>query len=458
MTRSITLPTGFSAGGGGGGGGTGPAGPPGPQGPTGPKGDPGDVGATGPASTVPGPAGPAGSAGPTGSTGSQGPKGDKGDPGNAGSTGPAGPGLPAGGTTGQLAAKKTATDYDVQWIDPPSGGGAVSSVDGQTGVVDLHATYVDVTGDTMTGPLLVTLPGAGIPAKLTVAAANTAALVLTVAGTTQAEIRASAFGLGIGTDALKVASGAAASNVAVGTSAGNALTTGASNTIVGVLAGVTGTPANALTTASGQTLIGHQAGASTATQFSNITAVGKDTKCGAANGVAVGYSASAGNTGSVGIGQSSTAGGSGAVALGDTASAAGGSSVAIGKTASALGANGIAIGSSANAQYSGSVAIGAACAASVASEFRLGVTSHLYVFPGPSISFPTAAGTKIGAATTEKLAFWGAAPVVQPAGWSTTAGYTATKAFNAESTTLTEVARVVATMLDTFKLVGLLGA
>lgn len=31
--------------------------------------------------------------------------------------------IPAGGTTGQVLAKDTATDFDVSWQDPASGGG-----------------------------------------------------------------------------------------------------------------------------------------------------------------------------------------------------------------------------------------------------------------------------------------------------------------------------------------------
>jgi hypothetical protein len=34
-----------------------------------------------------------------------------------------GPGLIAGGTLGQILAKKSATDFDIDWIDPPAGGG-----------------------------------------------------------------------------------------------------------------------------------------------------------------------------------------------------------------------------------------------------------------------------------------------------------------------------------------------
>lgn len=50
------------------------------------------------------------------------------------------------------------------------------------------------------------------------------------------------------------------------------------------------------------------------------------------------------------------------------------------------------------------------------------------------------------------------APVAQSTGWSVTAGYTATKAFNPEATTLTTVARVLGTVLDYLKLRGDLGA
>lgn len=123
----------------------GPQGIQGPQGATGatgaqgPQGAPGATGATGPAgadSTVPGPQGPAGATGATGATGSQGPKGDTGSQGPKGDTGaqgiqgvqgpagttgatgsqgPAGPGVPVGGTTGQILAKTSATDYATAW-------------------------------------------------------------------------------------------------------------------------------------------------------------------------------------------------------------------------------------------------------------------------------------------------------------------------------------------------------
>jgi hypothetical protein len=124
------------------------AGPPGSTGPQGPKGDtgadstvpgppgstgpPGATGPTGPAgadSTVPGPAGPQGvkgdkgdqgNPGATGATGSQGPPGSTGA---AGAQGPAGPGVAPGGTTDQVLAKASATDYATKWVTPSASGG-----------------------------------------------------------------------------------------------------------------------------------------------------------------------------------------------------------------------------------------------------------------------------------------------------------------------------------------------
>lgn len=37
---------------------------------------------------------------------------------------PSGEGVPAGGATGQILAKKTESDFDAEWVDPPEGGGA----------------------------------------------------------------------------------------------------------------------------------------------------------------------------------------------------------------------------------------------------------------------------------------------------------------------------------------------
>lgn len=51
-----------------------------------------------------------------------------------------GEGVVAGGTAGQVLAKASTDDYDTEWVDPATGGGgAVDSVNGQTGVVVLDA-------------------------------------------------------------------------------------------------------------------------------------------------------------------------------------------------------------------------------------------------------------------------------------------------------------------------------
>ena len=114
-------------------GATGPAGPAGadgapgatgatgPQGPEGPKGDTGATGPQGPE----GPAGPQGPEGPHGPVGERGPQGE---------AGPAGPGVPAGGTAGQVLAKKSGTDYDTEWVNQSGGSSGYITFGGKTGM------------------------------------------------------------------------------------------------------------------------------------------------------------------------------------------------------------------------------------------------------------------------------------------------------------------------------------
>ena len=63
-----------------------------------------------------------GERGIAGYPGSQGPRGPQGYTGPAGPQGPAGVGVPAGGTTGQVAAKASDDDYDVEWVDQTGSG------------------------------------------------------------------------------------------------------------------------------------------------------------------------------------------------------------------------------------------------------------------------------------------------------------------------------------------------
>lgn len=131
----------------------GTAGTPGATGATGAKGDKGDKGDVG-AQGLQGPAGntgPVGSQGPqglqgnqgaqgdVGPTGATGPQGPKGDTGNTGSIGPVGPGVPVGGALNQVLAKKTATDYDTQWVSQSGGVGATNELD-----------YAQITSDSTT--------------------------------------------------------------------------------------------------------------------------------------------------------------------------------------------------------------------------------------------------------------------------------------------------------------------
>ena len=55
--------------------------------------------------------------------------------------------VPVGGTAGQILSKIDGTDYNTEWVNAPSGGGggAVDSVNGQTGVVTLDADDIDDT-------------------------------------------------------------------------------------------------------------------------------------------------------------------------------------------------------------------------------------------------------------------------------------------------------------------------
>ena len=121
----------------------------GPEGPQGPPGVPGDTGPAGPPGPT-GPTGPPGSTGATGSTGPQGPKGDTGDTGPQGpigNTGATGPGVAPGGTAGQLLVKVDSTNYNTQWVNPPTG---VGDVVGPAGAFDGDVAFFSGT----TGKLL----------------------------------------------------------------------------------------------------------------------------------------------------------------------------------------------------------------------------------------------------------------------------------------------------------------
>lgn len=72
----------------------------------------------------------------------------KGEPGGDGV------GVPSGGSTGQVLSKKSGTDYDTQWVNPPAAG--VNSVNGKTGDVTLSASDVGALSDDTVIPDAVT--------------------------------------------------------------------------------------------------------------------------------------------------------------------------------------------------------------------------------------------------------------------------------------------------------------
>lgn len=125
----------------------------GPIGLTGPKGDIGDTGPQGIQGTT-GAKGDTGEQGPQGIQGVQGLKGDTGDTGPKGDTGNTGAGVIVGGTTGQVLAKKSNTDYDVEWKDISSATQQVF-VQTTTPIVEVGTQYIWFqtglgTGDDMT--------------------------------------------------------------------------------------------------------------------------------------------------------------------------------------------------------------------------------------------------------------------------------------------------------------------
>lgn len=251
--------------------------------------------------------------------------------------------------------------------------------------------------------------------------------------------------VGIGYQAGKAAT--TAIGTFIGYNAGLAVTTGGNNTIVGYGAGP------AVTTGTGNTLVGHQAGASVT--VSNATVLGYAANAAASGGVAIGVDSS----------------GTGAFSNGTNHFQFGTTNHLYnfpGKVNSALTFvdfvgdhitwyTGYKTGMASNVLYT-DVAVSAKHEFRVNAVPKLSITSTALNFvEGVDVLFGTTTGTKIGTLATQKLGFWNATPVVQNAGWAMS-GYTADKILNAGSTTLNELAAVVATLVDTLKTYGLLGA
>lgn len=84
------------------------------------------------------------------------------------------------------------------------------------------------------------------------------------------------------------------------------------------------------------------------------------------------------------------------------------------------------------------------------------VNGSLTMGDGNNIVVNSTTGTKIGTATTQKLGFFNATPVVQPAAY-TTSNVTTDRTYDANATTLDELADVVGTLIADIKSLGLIG-
>jgi hypothetical protein len=84
--------------------------------------------------------------------------------------------------------------------------------------------------------------------------------------------------------------------------------------------------------------------------------------------------------------------------------------------------------------------------------------SHLTFGDALNIAFNGTTGTKIGTSTSDKFAFWNAAPVVQSTGWGSITNVTPDKAFDANATTTDELADVLGTLIAQLVTYGILGA
>ena len=73
-----------------------------------------------------------------------------------------------------------------------------------------------------------------------------------------------------------------------------------------------------------------------------------------------------------------------------------------------------------------------------------------------NLLFGTATGTQIGTATTQKLAFYGSTPIVQPAAY-TLSNVNADRGYDADATTLDEIADVLGTLISDLQNLGLIG-
>lgn len=180
-------------------------------------------------------------------------------------------------------------------------------------------------------------------------------------------------------------------NVLYGSSAGTAITSGSNNTAVGPNVG------RSITDGYNNTLVGRTAGDNINSGFDNI-AVGREAGNGTTSGslnISVGFQAGKDRQ-------------TGAVGSRNTAST---SCIYIGnetKAFTATDTNAIVIGNQALSNGSNTTVIGNS------STTNAYINGNINIFDGKNIVFDSGTGTQIGTASSQKLAFYGDTPDVQP--------------------------------------------
>lgn len=91
-------------------------------------------------------------------------------------------------------------------------------------------------------------------------------------------------------------------------------------------------------------------------------------------------------------------------------------------------------------------------------DANLSMNSTFILNDGFNIIVGSSTGAKIGTATTQKLGFWNATPIVQPSGYGTPTGASQTANFPGASATLAQTSAQLAQLLTDLKATGILGA
>lgn len=88
--------------------------------------------------------------------------------------------------------------------------------------------------------------------------------------------------------------------------------------------------------------------------------------------------------------------------------------------------------------------------------FSIDVNQDFTFTDASDLTFGSTTGTKIGTATTQKIGFWNQTPVIRPSAYTPT-NVTTDRSYDANSTTLDEIADVVGTLIADLQSMGLIG-